>query len=162
MLKETELLDRRTSFKELPTSESSLLWLMRTWVVGHCRQQDVSDRLRAVLDDLGAAASFEYLEGFMWALCKGASRPIEVLCLCREDVSADERLLLDQFALLQQGELDDAHALLCTFLPDRAATIAVRSAETMVDGLAAVGVLLPWRSADSGRQHAATLQHTLH
>lgn len=156
------MLNDRESFAELPTAESTLLWAMRVWVVGHCRQQDLSARIGAGLTEFGAGEALGFLEGFMWALSRGATRPIEILCLCRPEVSADERLLLDAVAMLQRDDPCDAHGLLCHFLSDPAATVAIRSAESVARVLEEAGLVLPWSPATFGRRHASTQQRVVH
>ena len=156
------LADDRPIFAELPETEHTLLWSMRVWVIGQCRRQPVTARIAAALGKHGLEQAQPQLEAFMGALSRGASRPIELLCLCRTDVSDDERLLLDAFALLQQDEADDAQALLCTFLTDHAAVYAVRSAGIVAQEFLDNGAALPWGSALYGRRRATTLQRVLH
>lgn len=146
------------NFDDLPEAERTLLWTMRVWVVGHCRQQDLSARIAGALRDRGAEGALGYLEGFMWALSRGASRPIEVLCLCRAEVSADERLLLDAFSLLQRDEADEAQSLLCTLVTEPSAVVAIRSAEGMAQEFLAAGLALPWASAPFGRRATESLR----
>lgn len=154
--------DDPTTFADLPEAERTLLWSMRVWVIGHCRQQEVSTRIAAALGELGVERSLADLESFMVALSRGASRPIALLCLCRTEVSADERLLLDAFALLQQDEADDAQILLCSFLTERAATIAIRSAEALAQEFFDAGASLQPDPTVGGRPAVASMPRVLH
>ena len=139
------------SFDELPSAEATLLWVVRVWVVGHLRQEDVSARIGTALTKIGAERAQSYLNGFMWALSRGARRPLAILCLCRADVSADERVLLDTFAMLQQDEAAEAMAGLCGLLSDQAAAVALRSAEGVADDFVRAGIALPWGAAVASR-----------
>lgn len=159
----TDLLtDDRPAFAELPEPERVLLWSMRVWVIGHCRQQSVSARIAAALGAHGLEHALPELDAFMGALSRGASRPIELLCLCRAEVSDDERLLLDAFALCQQDEADDAQTALCTFLTEHAATYAVRKAEAVALDFLDAGASLPWNVEHQGRRVAITQPLVLH
>ena len=143
------------SFNELPSAEATLLWVMRVWVIGHLRQQDVSARIGAALREIGADQAQPYLDGLMVALSRGARRPLEILCLCRTEVTADERLLLDSVALIQQDEAVEALDSLCTLLTDPAAAAALRSAEGIADDFIRAGIVLPWGVAVAARQRPA-------
>lgn len=150
------------NFEDLPDAEHVLLWAMRVWVIGHFRQQDMSARIGEALQRRGAEGALPYLEGFMWAMSQGVRRPIALLCLCRSEVSADERSLLDAFALLQQDEADEAEALLSGLLTTRAASVAIRSAEGAAQELLAAGVELQWRPAAFALAGAAAESRVLH
>ncbi len=153
--------DDRPTFAELPEMEHALLWSMRVWVIGHCRQQPVSERISAALAKHGLENALPQLDAFMGALSRGASRPIELLCLCRTEVSGDERSLLDAFALCQQDEADDAQAILCTFLTDHAAAYAVRRAEAVAHEFLDAGASLSSTAAFQGHRNAVQ-QRVLH
>jgi len=154
--------DDRPAFAELPEAERVLLWSMRVWVIGHCRQQSVSARIATALGAHGLEHSLPELDAFMGALSRGAFRPIELLCLCRAEVSGDERVLLDAFALCQQDEADDAQASLCTFLTDHAAAYAVRKAEAVALDFFDAGALLPWATERRVHHAAAVRPLVLH
>ena len=136
--------DECERFDALPSAERTLLWVMRVWVIGHIRQQDVAGRIGAALTDVGAECAQPCLDGFMWALSRGARRPLHILCLCRTEVSDDERVLLNAFALLQQDEAVEALTGLCSLLSDAAASVALRSAEGVADAFVLAGIALPW------------------
>ncbi len=146
-------------FDDLRGAEAALLWAMRVWVIGHYRQQDMAPRIDAAWARYGIHGGTGYLEGFMWALSRGATRPIAVLCLCRTEVSADERCLLDAFAALQQDDPVECHDLLGTLVSDAAATVAQRSATVLTVLLEQAGLDLPRPIATAG---PAPLARTLH
>ena len=79
----------------------------------------------------------------MWALSQRTRRTIEVNCVCYPDVSADERLLLDAFALQQQENHEDAYAILNHLMMERAAVIASDRAHRLALALAGAGRVLP-------------------
>ena len=147
------------SFNELPSAEATFLWVIRVWVIGHLRQQDVSAHIGTALREIGADRSQPFLDGFMGALSRGARRPLEILCLCRTEVTADERLLLDSVALIQQDETVEALDQLCTLLTDPAAAAALRSAEGIADDFVRAGILLPWDVAIAARQVQPRVLH---
>src|SRR5260221_2505527 len=100
--------DERAS---LPYLEQQLLWSMRAWVIGYCRGLPVAERLEEAFAGIGAAEAATHLYGFMWALGHGARRLLAVDCVCRPQVSEDERRLLDILALHQAGRSLEARLL---------------------------------------------------
>jgi hypothetical protein len=136
----------------LPMLDNALLWSMQAWVVGHCRGADVSARIADLYADLGAPEATGFLDGFMWSLSQGAVRIMEINCVCCDTVSADERALLDVFALMQEGHPDEAHALLGTMLTPGAAMAARSSASRLMAALAEAGQYLP-ETGDTLRRH---------
>jgi hypothetical protein len=127
----------------LPMLDNALLWAMQAWVVGHCRGGNVANRIADVFAELGAPEAAGYLDGFMWALSQGATRLLEVNCVCHDTISADERALLDAFALVQEGEEDEALALLGTMMTSGAALAARSSASRLLTVLHHAGHVLP-------------------
>jgi hypothetical protein len=127
----------------LPMLDNALLWAMQAWVVGHCRGGNVAGRIAGVFGELGAPEASGYLDGFMWVLSQGATRLLEVNCVCCDRVSADERALLDVFALTQEGQGEEAMELLCTMMTAGAALAARSSATRLVAALNEAGRLLP-------------------
>ena len=138
------MIDDEQNFADLPQAEHTLLWAMRVWVVGHCRQQDVSDRIGNALRSHGAEGAFRYLEGFMWALSRGVRRP------------------LDAFSLLQRDEADEAEALLGRLITDHAASVAIRSAESMAQEFVGAGLVLRWTPAAYEPLRVADQARVLH
>jgi len=128
---------------DLPRVENALLWAMRAWVIGHCRGIAVEDRIGRVFAELGAPGAMGYLSGFMWALSHGATRTLEVNCVCHPGLSRDESALLDVIALEQEGYADEALALLRGMATARAASVVCDSARGMALALQAAGRILP-------------------
>ncbi len=57
---------------------------------------------------LGAPDATGQLYAFMWILSQGASRMLNVDCVCQQSLSRDERLLLDILALSQHKRTFEA------------------------------------------------------
>ena len=127
----------------LSMAEGTLLWSMRTWVIGLARPDvDVSARIEAAFADLRAPGATPFLDGFMWALRHGAVRTIGVDCPCQARVDPDERALLDVFALAQNGNGMEAVLLLRGMVTPAAARTALASAERVAERLAQAGTRL--------------------
>jgi hypothetical protein len=151
---------RRMLREELPVLEDVLLWCMRAWVIGRCRGVATGTRIERALARIGLSEACGYLEGFMWALSRGARRTIEIDCVCHPEVSADERMLLAVFALEQQEAHDDAYAILARLLTERAATAACESAQHLALMLSAAGeVLCPLPDRDLHRWEPSCMLH---
>ncbi len=138
----------------LPMLENALLWSMQAWVVGLCKGADVAGKIGDLFADLGAPTAAGYLDGFMWALSQGATRVLEVNCVCCDTLSADERALLDVFSLQQQGQVDEALELLQGMTTGGAALAARSSAMRLMAVLNEAGQYLP-------EAEAAVRRHTL-
>jgi hypothetical protein len=140
----------------LPVLENALLWSMQAWVVGLCKGADVAGQIGDLYADLGAPTATGYLDGFMWALSQGASRMLEVNCVCCDTVSADERALLDVFALQQEGQVDEVLNLLGEMVTPGAALAARSSVMRLMAALNEAGQFLPQAEA-AVRRHALVL-----
>lgn len=137
----------------LPMLEAALLWSMRAWVLGQVRGIAVDDRLQAVFAGLRATAAVEPLDGLMWVLSQGASRTLDIACVCNPAVSADETTLLDVLALEQEARPDDATVLLGRLVNRAAAGIGRGCAGRLVAAVNAAGHRLP-RAGIALRRHA--------
>ena len=137
----------------LPLVEHVLLWSMRVWVIGRLRDVDVTDHIREVYGQLQAVEASVYLELFMQALNRGATRTLDVNCVCYPEVTADESALLDVFALQQERCGEEALALLARMVTRNAAIAGCHSAGQLVLALNAAGQVLP-RGSDASRRHA--------
>jgi len=136
----------------LPLADHALLWTMQAWVVGHCHGGDVAGRITGVYADLGAPEAAGYLDGFMWAMSQGATRLLEVNCVCCPGVSADERALLDVFALQQEGRGEEALELLGSMMTPGAALAAHGGARRLVAALNGAGHVL--EATEALRRHS--------
>jgi hypothetical protein len=142
-----------TNRSALPLPENVLLWSLRAWVIGHNRRIDVVQRIGAVFTQLGASEAASYLDDFMRILCRGATRTLNIDCVCYPEVSADESTLLDVFALQQEGYGNEARALLRQLIERNAAAAGCCSAARLVLALKAAGHALP-RGEAAIRRHA--------
>jgi hypothetical protein len=123
----------------LPTLENALLWTMRAWVIGRCRNRDTAGRIAEVFGKLGAPACARHLDGFMTALGRGAIRCLEVNCVCHPEVSDDEAVLLEIFALQQQEHYDEAYELLAGMTTEFSAAAGCDSANQLALALRDAG-----------------------
>jgi hypothetical protein len=138
--------------KALPMLDHTLLWTMQSWVVSHRRAGHVAGRIAEVFGELGAPEAAGYLDGFMWVLSQGATRLLDVNCVCCDTVSADERLLLDVFSLVQERQDEEALALLGGLVTPGAALAARSSAIRLMAALREAGHALP-ESGAALRRH---------
>jgi len=152
----------------LPFAERLMLWTMRAWVMGVHRGNPTTTQIEAAFAKAGVQEAAEDLERFMVTFARGASRQIAVDCICKQQVSADERRLLDILSCHQHGRALDALALLRSMMHPRQAAAASWEAGKLADRIKAVGYLLDPAEADrkapvpSGADEWAKLPHTLH
>lgn len=139
----------------LPNLDHALLWTMRAWVLGHCRNRDTGDQIRQVFQTLGVPEGPCQLDRFMRALSHGALRSLEINCVCNPHFSADEVRLLEVFRLQQQERHDEAFETLSGLTVEFAAIAGCDSANRIVLALAECGQIFsavpltgasPWRS----------------
>jgi len=131
--------------KHRPMPGSELLWSMRTWVTGTCREVPVEAQIRAVLETIAAPPAADMLFGFMWAIGHGTLGKLTIASVCEPRIGPDERLLLDVLALYQDERNLEAMMLLRSILPPLAALAARDSAERLATILGASGPGLPCR-----------------
>ena len=126
-----------------PILESVVLRCMRLWVMQMRRGIRAEPQVIDLLERLGAPSASPYLERFMLALSTGATRMIEVQCVCRPLICADERALLDVLSLAQDLRSFEALLILRGFTTPDGATAALQDAEGVGSELAKAGCLLP-------------------
>ncbi len=143
----------------LGVAEGVLLWSMRSWATSSRHSIEPERRIARVLDRLGAREAPEYLFGFMFALLHGAVRPMRISCPCQPQVSADERALLDVFALAQEGQSFEAVLALRGFMTPVAAGAAYRSAQGVAGALVLAGWRLAPPASDSARRYGLVISH---
>lgn len=141
----------------LPELEGALLWSIRAWALGLSRGVAVAEEIRAMYGDLGTPEAAHCLDGFMAALNNGATRMLDVNCVCHPGVSADEFDLLDVLALQQEGRQDDARALLGRMVAPAEAAEGTAWIARLIARLNDVGHRMP-RASDALRRHAFTAQ----
>lgn len=153
----------------LPAGQRILLWSMRVWVIGRHHDIAAAARIQAVMERLGADEAAAYLDGFMFALSRGATRGMAIHCACHDRVGTDERILLHVLCLVQEGRVSEAFALLRGVATDRAARAALSSAQGLGTELALAGCDLlepdapgPSSAWDADRSTARPCAATLH
>ena len=135
----------------LPLGQQALLWCMRVWVAGLHHPVEAGPRIRDMMAQLGAPDAAPFFEGMMFALRHGATRPLAVACVCRRQVSDDERMLLETLGLAQACRLFEALLTLRGVLTPEGARAALHSAEQLGVSLARAGRFLPAPEAEVRR-----------
>jgi hypothetical protein len=137
---------------DLPWLDGTILAVMRTWVLACKRRVPADGAVRTIFANLRALEASEHLNRFMTALSEGCTRTIHVHCTCEPYLSADEALLLDIFALTQEGQADTATDLLLTFVNTASACAATEEATAIVKLLNGSGNVIG-RGPDAVRRH---------
>ena len=136
MLFEIKPMPRET----LPLLENALLWTMRAWAIGHAHNRDTGGLIVDVFDKLGVPGCARHLDGLMTVLSLGATRHLEVNCVCYSEVSEDEAMLLEVFALQQQEHHEAAYELLSEITTEAAAALGCDSANRLAHLLREAGL----------------------
>ncbi|MCQ4159105.1 hypothetical protein NON00_04095 [Roseomonas sp. GC11] len=127
--------------------EGALLWSMRAWAIGLSRGIATGQEIAALYADLGIPEGAAVLDAMMLALNQGATRMIDVNCVCHPNLSADELDLVDLLALQQEGRQEDAVAVLLGMAAPRDALAIAQHAGMLVALLHQAGLHLPRGSA---------------
>ena len=135
----------------LPVEQQALLWCMRVWVAGLQQPVEAGLRIQDMMAQLGAPDAAPFLEGMMFAVRHGATRPLAVACVCQRQVSDDERVLLETLGLAQACRLFEALLMLRGILMPGGARAALHSAEQLGVSLARAGRFLPAPEAEVRR-----------
>ncbi len=117
---------------DLPRMDQSLLWAIRTWVLGRRLGEDMGAKIESVFRHIGVADASHPLEGFLWVLSQGLTRSLQVNCTCQTAVSPDETQLLALFDLLGEDKADEAEAVLRDMANERATLLALDCALRVV------------------------------
>ncbi|MCQ8277293.1 hypothetical protein NFI95_02365 [Acetobacteraceae bacterium KSS8] len=117
---------------DLPRMDQSLLWAIRTWVLGRRLGEDMGAKIEAVFRHIGVADASHPLEGFLWVLSQGLTRSLQVNCTCQTAVSPDETRLLAVFEWLAEDKPDEAETMLSDMANERAALLALDCALRVV------------------------------
>lgn len=144
-------------FALLPAPERALLWCLRAWVIGHCEGRSVSHHVTAVLARFGAEEALGELDGFMDVLGRGARRTININCICYDEVSDDERALLDVFAFEQRHDHRSAGAAVAGLVTRRAAPLACDRAGRLMLAFMAAGNVLAAPIPDGSAWHGGSV-----
>lgn len=140
-------------------NERIMLWTMRAWVIGITQKIPVEEQIQDAFTRIGAPDATGQLYGFMWILSQGASRMLDVDCVCSQKISGDERALLDILALSQHGRTFEAMILLRAMVKSTRALSVSDCAVDIVRTLSSAGFILPVRPLETSRyafaDHAA-------
>jgi hypothetical protein len=131
--------------------EKIMLWTMRAWVIGITEKIPVEDQIQDAFNRIGAPDANGQLYAFMWILSQGASRMLNVDCVCSQKISGDERALLDILALSQHGRTFEAMILLRSMVKNTRALAVADCAANIVRTLSSAGFILPVRSLETDR-----------
>jgi hypothetical protein len=131
--------------------ERVMLWTMRAWVIGITQKIPVEEQIQDAFQRIGAPDATVQLYAFMWILSQGASRMLDVDCVCSTKISGDERALLDILALSQQRRTFEAMILLRSLVKSTRALAVADCASDIVRTLSAAGFVLPVRPMETAR-----------
>ncbi len=137
-------LDRCAALSPL---EGALLWSMRAWALELSRGISTAGEIAALYGGLGIPEGAAILDAMMLALNSGATRMLDVNCVCHPDLSADELDLVDLLALQQEGRHEDAVAMLCSMATPQDAVVIAHRAGALVELIHQAGFRLPRGSA---------------
>ena len=138
---------------DLSWLEGTILSAMRSWVLGCRRGVSADVPIQTIFANLRAPEATQHLNCFMRGLSQGCTRMIKVYCTCEPLLSADEVLLLDTFAMMQEEMHDGATSLLQRFATPAAAYEASGHALAIVQILNAAGHVLA-RGPAAVQRHA--------
>jgi len=147
------MIDLHIERLSLTAASRAMLWCMRMWVMDMKQGLGAEPRIAAMLDQMGAPAAAPHLKHFMSALSLGATRMIEVQCVCRPRLCADEQALLDVLGLAQALRAFEARLVLRGFTTPDGADQALICATRIGTLLLQAGVLLP-EPEEQVRQYA--------
>jgi hypothetical protein len=131
--------------------ERIMLWTMRAWVIGITQKIPVEEQIQDAFTRIGAPDATGQLYAFMWILSQGASRMLDVDCVCSTKISEDERALLDILALSQHGRSFEAMILLRSMVKSSRALATAECARDFVQALSVAGFHLPVRALETSR-----------
>jgi hypothetical protein len=64
---------------------------MRPWVIGITKRIPAEQQIQDIVQRIGAHEATGQFYAFMWILSRGASRMLDVDCVCSTKISCDER-----------------------------------------------------------------------
>lgn len=133
----------------LGTAAGLLVVSFRLWALPYARPERPHPDWRAGLRAAGLGEIAQTLfDPLLATIFTAARRPIEVHQLGCRGVSGDERRFLDCVTCYQHDRLDDAMALLASWLHPSGARIAGALALRLAAALGGGGLLLPRHTAD--------------
>ena len=134
--------DAPAHVQDLHRGEKLLVWAMRVWVVGARERIAVDEVLRGSFARCGVPTALPVLDNMMAAIAGGAARTIDISCVCQDQVSADERCLIDVIALYQAGDTLETPLMLRSFLTPGAADATAALIDRLARILSDAGLLL--------------------
>lgn len=144
---------QQASLHDMPHPERLIVWAMRVWVVGVRERISVDEVLRASFLRAGAPQALPVLDNMMVVIAGGAARVIDVSCVCHEEISVDERTILDVIALFQAGDTLETPLMLRSFLTPHAAMSVALLIERLATVLSDARLMLRNRPSPA-RRHA--------
>lgn len=137
------------SLSELRTPEMLLVATLRIFAEGAWSQhpRDWSEGLAAANV---AADGIEGLARLFDVIAVAPRRKLAVACIHCRTLCPDEGLFLQLIAALQRKQVQSAREILLNWVAPAAARAAIPYAQSLADGLARQGLLLPRRSAMAG------------
>jgi len=135
-------IDDADATRRLAPVDGALLHAIRCWVIGSRTGQDATGAIADTLRPVGLESAMPVLNALLWTISCGITRPVEINCTCQTSMTEDEQLLLDMFALQQEGRPEDAESLLQAICNERAASLAGECMLRIVLQLGASGLAL--------------------
>lgn len=141
------------SLSELRTPEILLVATLRIFAQS-ARSQHAEDRPGDWSEGLAAANvpadGIEALARLFDVIAVAPRRKLAVACMHSRTLCPDEGLFLQLIAVLQRKNMQSAKEILLHWVSPAAARAAIPYAQSLADGLAQQGFLLPRRSAMAG------------
>ena len=119
---------------QLDKPDRLLLWGMRAWVIGLKQRIDVAEPMRVAFDRFGIPDAVELVDALMSIIACGATRVLDIECVCHKAISEDEKRLLIAASLHQNGSSFEARFILRSIL----SSAASRAAAELLDRLGKV------------------------
>ncbi|UPG70995.1 hypothetical protein MVG78_10185 [Roseomonas gilardii subsp. gilardii] len=135
----------------LSAVENLMLWSMRAWVLDRFHGIALAEEIEEAMEAIGAPGAMRPLDGMMGALNGGASRLIEVNCVCCEEVSPDEFALLECLALAQRDRPAEAARRLAGLAMPHTLEECARAIQPLARQLLRAGHDLPLPAGGGGR-----------
>ncbi len=112
-----------------PGLDMMIIFAMRVWVAAHKSGLAALRTIQASLAEGPADIDWRALDAVLHNASTGARRPIEINCLCFQEISADERMFLSALGAMQRGEVGTAVDLLWQWQQPAAARLSISALE---------------------------------
>ena len=127
---------------QLPLPDRLVVWAIRAWVIGLKRRIDSAEPIRTAFGKYGIPEAACLVDALMSVIACGALRPLAIECVCQDEISDDERVLLAAAALHQDGHGFEARFLLRTMLSPSASSGVGEILDRLGGLLASAGMIL--------------------